>query len=89
MNYTTAEVSLMQGKTIRRESWPEGKVAFYDKDNDNIPDTLDTTHPDFLENSKRNYDLFKMSIKISVDGVVKERVWITQEDAISNDWIVL
>jgi hypothetical protein len=89
MKYFEAECAMREAKKITRKGWPKGKNAYYDVDGDGIPDELKTDHPDFLKKSKENYQKFLESIRIEQDGQVQPFIYITQEDATSEDWRIV
>lgn len=79
---------MRKAKKVRRPSWPDGKVAYYDVDNDGIPDELPMDDPEFIRNSQRNYEKFLASIRVTQGDQEnpENRPFITQEDSLAVDW---
>ena len=89
MNYQQAENAIRAGKKVARKAWPEGRTAYYDVENDGIPDVLDQASPDFLTNAIKAYQRFVSLIRIADGDQVQAGAYINHGDSVADDWYIL
>ncbi len=76
--FTTAEMAMLEGKTVRRSEWPDCKVIRYPQDADN----------DFFMHLENKEGLIVEDCKKVCDCSIG--VWIpAPEDKEADDWIIL
>ncbi len=98
-SHNWAETEMRKAVVVRRLAWPAGKVAYYDVENDGTPDIIANWDAQlkelqrepltFIQKSRLLYEGFLQYVRIAVDGMVDPSLYITQEDALANDWVAV
>jgi hypothetical protein len=89
MEYIQAELQMREGQKVARKAWPTGRSAFHDVEGDGIPDHAKPIPVKFYPQMQQEYELFLRNIRISENGQIVPGAYITQEDSLANDWIVV